>query len=62
MPQAIFTRKNKRKKAKKNRKSGLFELIGLKEYQVKPYFDIDAKGGIGETEIDKEIKEFEKEL
>ena len=23
---------------------GLCEIVGLKEYQVKPYFDIDAKG------------------
>ena len=27
-----------------NNQGGLCEIVGLKEYQVKPYFDIDAKG------------------
>ena len=35
---------------------GMFELVGLKEYQVKPYFDIDYKDivnkGFNESIID----------
>ena len=47
---------------KRNTKGGLFELVGLKEYQVTPYFDIDAKGDIGQAEIDEDIEKFENDL
>jgi phage/plasmid-associated DNA primase len=46
---------------KRNKSGGFCELVGLEEYQVKPYFDIDPKGEFEYSRID-EMKEDIKEI
>jgi len=48
----------KQLKIKDKKQGGLCELVGLKEYQVKPYFDLDPKGDFDYTRFD----EFEADL
>jgi hypothetical protein len=42
---------------KRNKNGGFCELVGLEEYQVKPYFDIDGKGEDFDNNIIDEIVE-----
>jgi len=46
---------------KRNKMGGFCEIVGLKEYQVKPYFDIDPRGDFDYSiidEINKNINEI----
>ena len=56
----VFTEEEYMKQLKIQDKSqgGLCELVGLKEYQVKPYFDLDPKGEFDYAIFD----EFEKDI
>ena len=45
-------------KIKDKNQGGLCELVGLKEYQVKPYFDLDPKGDFDYSRFD----DFENDL
>jgi len=46
---------------KRNKKGGFCEIVGLKDYQVKPYFDIDPRGDFDYSIID-EIKKYINEI
>ena len=46
---------------KRNKKGGFCEIVGLKEFQVKPYLDIDPKGEFDYSLIDN-IKAYINEI
>lgn len=50
---------------KDKKQGGLCELVGLKEYQVKPYFDLDPKGDFDYSKFDEfeaDVKRIYKDL
>jgi len=47
---------------KRNHKGGFCEIVGLEEYQVKPFFDIDPKGDFDYRVIDEIVKDINENI